>query len=133
MDETIHDQFWTAVKAGDEEAVHRLVSDYRDLNAAHPEHGVSAVLIPLYHRHEKVARVLATRKREIDVFEAAALDDAEALERILAATPESANAYSDDGFTPLCLAAFFGRARALELLLEAGAAVDRAANNPMQV
>ncbi|MFC3918361.1 ankyrin repeat domain-containing protein [Deinococcus metalli] len=43
------------------------------------------------------------------------------------------NAVSPDGFTPLGLASFFGRAEAAQVLLEAGADVHAVSRNPMQV
>jgi ankyrin repeat protein len=58
------------------------------------------------------------------VFEAAAFGDLDRLSEVLAEDPELVRAWSGDGFTPLHLAAFFGRTDAVRLLLARGAACD---------
>jgi uncharacterized protein len=79
-------------------------------------------LLDALHRgdEETVAQLLA-RQPELNVFEAAALGKADRLREILAAEPESANAYGDDGFQPLTLACFYGHVDAARVLLEHGA------------
>ncbi len=61
----------------------------------------------------------------LNVFEAAAFGDLDRLTELLAEDPELVGVMSGDGFTPLHLAAFFGQADAVRLLLARGAAVDR--------
>ena len=79
-------------------------------------------LLEALHRgdDESVAELLA-QQPELTVFEAAALGKAERLREILAESPESANAYGDDGFQPLPLACFYGHVEAARVLLEHGA------------
>ena len=79
-------------------------------------------LLDALHRgdEETVAQLLA-RQPELNVFEAAALGKADRLREILAAEPESANAYGDDGFQPLALACFYGHVDAARVMLEHGA------------
>ena len=79
-------------------------------------------LLEALHRgdDESVAELLA-QQPELNVFEAAALGKAERLREILAESPESANAYGDDGFQPLPLACFYGHVEAARVLLEHGA------------
>ena len=79
-------------------------------------------LLEALHRgdDESVAELLA-QQPELTVFEAAALGKAERLQEILAESPESANAYGDDGFQPLPLACFYGHVEAARVLLEHGA------------
>jgi ankyrin repeat protein len=55
------------------------------------------------------------------------------IEALLAQDPLAVNAWSEDGFQPLGLAAFFGRAEAAELLLARGGEVNTAARNAFQV
>ena len=63
-------------------------------------------------------------------FEAAQSGDARALARRLQADPDLGTAYSADGWTALHLAAYFGHAAAVRLLLERGADVHaRSAND----
>jgi ankyrin repeat protein len=64
------------------------------------------------------------RVDDLDVFEAAALGDEPRLRELVEAEPTLVSSYSGDGFTALHLAAFFGHAGAVELLLDHGAEVD---------
>jgi uncharacterized protein len=79
-------------------------------------------LLEALHRgdDETVAELLA-RQPELDVFEAAALGQADRLREILADDSESANAFGDDGFQPLTLACFYGHVDSARVLLEHGA------------
>jgi ankyrin repeat protein len=76
-------------------------------------------LLEALHRgdDERVAELMA-REPELNVFEAAAFGNVERLREILAADPDSANAYGDDGFQPLPLASFYGHVEAARVLLE---------------
>jgi ankyrin repeat protein len=122
-----------AVQAGDEPQVRRLLLSDPGLAEVRDEQGVSAVLVALYHGHPQVAAALRQSLDALDVFEAAALGEREALLAALAADPGAARAYSSDGFTALHLAAFFRQPEAARLLLERGADPGAVARNPMQV
>lgn len=76
----------------------------------------------------RVEEVRATR-RELDVFEAAALGEVEELRRALDADPAAVGAWSDDGFTPLHYAAFFGHPDAARVLVDSGADLEAPSRN----
>ena len=63
------------------------------------------------------------------MFDAAAIGDVEALRRALGRSAKRANAFSEDGFAPLHLAAYFGRLDAAELLLDRGADIEARSTN----
>jgi uncharacterized protein len=84
----------------------------------------------LYRGNRAAAEQLATGV-EVDVFEAAALGDAHRLRALLAEDASAAQAWSDDGFTPLHFAAFLGGPDAVRVLLEAGSDVGAVARNEM--
>ncbi len=125
--------FLEAVRDGDTDAVEGRLAEDPSLAASRDDQGVSAPLLALYHGHAALAQRLASAKETLDLFEAAALGDPAGAAQALRADPTPVNAVSPDGFTPLGLAAFFGRERLAELLLEHGAAVDAASRNTMQV
>lgn len=91
--------------------------------------GLSPLLFALYSGAHDIANLLR-QFREPDLFEAAALDDAEAVARLLLASPSAVLGYSPDGWTALHLAAFMGARHALFVLLGLGAPLDVAAQNP---
>ncbi len=132
--------FWSAVKAGDAAQVQALLTAEPALAAARTAEGVSAVLLAVYYGHAPVGElVLAVRPNSAwaggpaDVFEAAALGHAAQVAALLAADPALTNAFAQDGFTPLGLAAYFGHPAVVEALLAQGADPNLAARNAMQV
>src|SRR3954471_11625211 len=82
------------------------------LSNARDDHGVSALLLSLYHRRPEARDALLAAGAEVGPLEAAALGDTSRLD---------VNARGADGFTSLHLAAFFGGAEAVRALLAAGA------------
>jgi len=65
------------------------------------------------------------------IFAAAILGDAERLEELLTGNRSLVSAVSSDGWTPLHLAAFFGKDAAVRLLLNKGASVTARSTNQM--
>jgi uncharacterized protein len=104
--------------------------------ARHPERGVSPVLWAMYGHHFELARAVAGQLdrlgQSLDLHEAAALDAADRVGALLDGGAH-ADARSADGFTPLQLAAYFGAPAAAALLVERGADVDAAAENPQRI
>lgn len=94
-----------------------------ELARAKDEHGVSALLLSLYHRRPAARDALLAAGAPVGPLEAAALGDAAAL-----ATADL-TARGGDGFTPLHLAAFFGGAAAVRAILARGADPDADADN----
>lgn len=85
---------------------------------------MSEILQALYDGDEARVAALLADDPQLDVFEAAALGRTELLRAQLDADPSAAEAFADDGFTPLHLAAFFRHAETARLLVERGAPVD---------
>jgi len=122
-----------SIKAGDVDAVRSAVADDPAAAAARDGNGLSAVRAALYaHKHD-VADALLEAEPDLDVFDAAAAGDVDRLTALLDGDDDLAGAWSEDGFTPLHLAAFFDRGPAVRLLLDRGADVGAVARNPMKV
>ncbi len=81
----------------------------------------SELLTALYNQRADEGAALASRLPRLDVFEAASMGDAARIRDVLSADSASARAWSDDGFTPLHLAAFFARPQCMRMLIDAGA------------
>lgn len=96
--------------------------------------GISALLWSVYTGQVLVRDyLLAELSRTgtpLDIFESAAVGDLPTLQSALAAEPELVHAYSNDGWTPLHLAAAFGTPEAVQALIGHGAAVDAVSKNP---
>jgi uncharacterized protein len=87
------------------------------------------ILTAVYRgRTEDLAALLAQRP-VLTLFEAAAVGDVEAVEAALTREPSALTGRSPDGWPALHLAAYFGRAEAVEALLAAGADVHALSDN----
>lgn len=122
-----------AVTGGDVAALRALLERDPALADIHDDKGVSMLLLALYHDQPAARDALLAAGATVGVPEAAALGDVERLREHLASDPEAFDARGGDGFTALHLAAFFGGAQAVRLLLGAGAPADADAENPLRV
>ncbi|MEX1023961.1 MAG: ankyrin repeat domain-containing protein [Planctomycetota bacterium] len=125
--------FAAAIRDGRRDAVESALAQDLALAATRGPDGVSLVLTAYYHGRPEFAELLLEHRDALDVFEAAASGDLAELRRVLAADPGLVDARSPDGFTPLHLAAFLGRPRAVRVLLAQGADADSVAGNPSAV
>jgi ankyrin repeat protein len=122
-------KFFDAVKAGDRTQVDRLLEENPVLANSRLPSGETAVIAALYRGHLSIVDQLLRAGASLDVFTAAALGRIDALDEALASGPEVATRFSYDGWTPLHLAAFFGRTEAARRLLDAGAPLDAESRN----
>jgi ankyrin repeat protein len=104
-----------------------LLREQPELVVARDEHGVSALLLAIYHRRPEARDALLAAGAPVGTLEAAALGD---VERLRGA---DLSVRGGDGFTPLHLAAFFGGAEAVRVILATGADPDADADNPFEV
>lgn len=127
---TLPAEFIAAVDAGDAGAVTAMLAEDRSLASVRGADGVSALLHARYRFHRDVLDALIAADPAMDVFDAAALGHIDRLRHRLDEDPGAARAFAADGFTALHLAAFFGKADATRVLLEAGAsALDYGTND----
>ena len=85
---------------------------------------MSDLLEAVYRGDESRIKELLAEEPELDIFEAAAVGRSERVEQLLDVDPGLVSAWTDDGFTPLHLAAFFRRPETARILVERGA-LDR--------
>jgi uncharacterized protein len=104
-----------------------LLREHSELVAATDEHGVSALLLALYHRRPDARDALLAAGAPVGPLEAAALGDVAKLEGA------DLSVRGGDGFTPLHLAAFFGGADAVRAILATGADPNADADNTFHV
>ncbi len=124
--------FFEAIKKGDQAGVERELRADPSLARAE-EDGTSAVLLATYYGKHDIATLLAGRKGDLTIFEAAAVGDIAQVRAHVERDPILVNAYASDGFFPLGLAAFFRQADVVDYLIANGADVKAVAKNPMQV
>ena len=118
---------------GDQTGVNELLNvDPQLLNARTPS-GVPAVLFSMYYNQPAIVRIFLERGAEVDIFTASAVGMTHRMKTILAQQPGSVNAIAPDGFFPLGLASFFGKADAAQILVEQGAEINAPSQNPQRV
>ena len=82
---------------------------------------VSPLMLSCYYKRPDLSDILLKHVAEINIFEASALGRSDLIAEALKLNSELINEFSEDGFTPLSLAAFFGKEDATRYLLLNGA------------
>ncbi len=118
-----------AVKQGDEDRVRGIVYEYEALADTKVE-GIPVVLLALYYGYRDIAQALVDLGADVDIFTAAALNNANRLAMALRGRQDAVNSHSPDGWTPLGLAAYFGAESSARLLLATGADLMLRSTNP---
>lgn len=126
-------EFLEAVKQGNATRVRQLLDTNPALASARAESGETAVLLSVYYGKDDVRDLLLARGLSLDVFEAAAAGVRDVIAARIKEESSLVRAFSHDGFTPLHLAAFFGRIPVVELLLSLGAPVNEVSRNPSEL
>ena len=120
------------LQAGDADGLRRILEEDPACAEARDVQGVSLLMQALYRGRRDMAEIIAGKKRALDIFEAASLGRL-ALLKEMVRDRAVVHARSSDGFTALHFAGFFGQPESARLLIDAGAAVDAVAANPMRV
>lgn len=130
-------RFFDLLKAGDAEGLRQLLEQNPAGSEASDSNGVSLLMHCIYRGRLDLAELVASKRRALDIFEAASLGRTDRLIELVrdasVVNAHSASSYSKDGFTALHFACFFGQPKAAELLIARGAAVDAVAANPTKV
>jgi ankyrin repeat protein len=94
---------------------------------------MSAVMYALYRRNHNAVKMLRDRLFSVDLWEAAALGEANTVRMLASEASFDIEAFSPDGLTALQLASFFGRLAVVEALLELGANPNAVSKNPQGI
>lgn len=114
-------EVFDAVRGGDTGRLRALLAANPGLATVRNARGHTPILIAQYRdKPEAVALLLATEP-ELDILDAAAVGRTNRVAEWLDRDAGLLNATSSDGFSPLALAAFFGHAETVTLLLQRGA------------
>jgi ankyrin repeat protein len=120
-----------AAKDGNAAAMKRLLAADRTLADARTDSGETPLMAAIYRGHSEVVDLLLKAGAGRDIFAASAVGNTDALEQALATNPAAVSSVAYDGWTPLHLAAFFGRTPAADRLLAAGADINAVSSNSL--
>ncbi|MEM9594269.1 MAG: ankyrin repeat domain-containing protein [Acidobacteriota bacterium] len=126
-------EFLAAVLDDQREEVAKMIIHDERLVRSRDASGATAVQLAVYHGLDEMLGVLLRSEVELDVWESAAVGSADGAATWLDETPALLEEPSEDGFTVLGLAAHFGRAEVVALLLDRGADPRAPSTNAMGV
>jgi uncharacterized protein len=124
------DEFLEAIQKGNLSRITQLLEANPALANSKAKNGVSAILLALYNGHGNLAKAIASKKTELDIFEAATLGELDAVKSLIERNISLSGAYSPDGFALVALAAYLGQKETTEYLIRKGADVNAVATNP---
>ena len=131
MVRTAPDALLTAIRSKDRDTITSMLAGDPSLVMARATGGESLVLHACYMGASELADLLHPG-RPLDACESAALGEVTALRTCLENDDDSRVRRSSDGWTPLHLAAFFGRDDAVTLLIDHGAPLDAHSTNALR-
>ncbi len=123
------DEFLEAIQKGNLSKINQLLETNPALANSKAKNGVSVILLALYHGHRNIAQTIATKRHELDIFEASVLGKLEQVKNLIDQNPSLVNSYSPDGFTPVALSSYLGQKEPTEYLIDKGANVNATAKN----
>jgi ankyrin repeat protein len=123
------DEFLEAIQKGNLPKIDQLLDTTPILASSKTKNGVSPILLALYHGHQDIARTIAAKKNELDVFEASVMGKLDQVKNLIRQDSSLVNSYSPDGFSPVALAAYLGQKETTEYLILKGANVNAIAKN----
>jgi len=121
----------SALRSVKPSAAQRRLDRCRRLDGHGPERPVARRRHPVGPGDLARVQTLVEADPTLAIFAASILGDIPRLEELLTANRSLVSAISSDGWTPLHLAAFFGKEDAVRLLLNKGASVKARSTNPM--
>lgn len=122
-----------AIRANDKASVTRLLAENPQLAHARNGAGVSALMRARYEHTFEIVDVIRRAAGDLDIFEAAALGESSRVRELLTQQPQAAAAYSNDGFTALQFACFFGQLETAKELAAHGSDLNAVSRNSMNV
>ena len=123
------DEFLEAIQKGNLLKVNHLLETNPALANSKAKNGISVILLALYHGHRNIAEAIATKKTELDIFEASTLGKLNRVKSLIDRNPSLPSAYSPDGFALVALAANMGQKETTEYLIERGVDINAVARN----
>jgi len=126
-------KFFKAIQEGERDKVERMLRKTPDLILSRSKKNLSPLLTAMYYHEYEIAELLLDRMVKLTVYEAAATGKMAHLISNLGHKPELVNAYSEDGYQPIGLAAYFGHEKVVEYLIKAGAEVNSPSKNALGV
>lgn len=128
---TYAEQAFQSVRAGDMARLEEVLERAPEVAGAKNAQGLTLLLFALYRERREMVAVLRRLRPQVDLFEAAAMGEVDALEVHLGDAPALVGAISHDGLRLLHVAAYFGQRSIVRLLLGHGADPNALSENAL--
>ena len=121
------------IEAGNLNAVKEILVQHPQQANSLTTHKISPLLLACYYKKQEIANLIAEFVDDLTLFEACAVGKFDAATLLIFQKPDSINQFSEDGFTPLGLACYFGHEELARFLVLKGADVNLASKNGFNV
>lgn len=121
------------IQTGNSVELNAFLTANPKLASVKTSHQVSPLMLCCYYKQPALAEIILNHLESLTFFEAAALGKKELVEEALSENPDLVNEFSDDGFTALGLASYFGNEDVVRLLLLKGADPNVSSQNGFNV
>ena len=121
------------IQTGNASGITELLKANASLAKLKTSHQISPLMLSCYYKKPDISKIILTYSGEPDIYEAAAVGKFDSIANIIYQHPEYVNTFSEDGFTPLGLACYFGNYEIARYLLLKGAEVNTPSKNGYNV
>ena len=121
------------IQTGNNSALAELLNMMPELALGKTSLNVSPLLLSCYYKKPEISDTILKFVKDPDIYESAAVGKFDCLASNVYLHPDLINTFSDDGFTPLGLACYFGHEEAARYLLLKGAEVNTCSTNGYHV
>lgn len=121
------------IETGNGNALYDLLMANPGLVLMRTSSNVSPLMLACYYKKPELAAIILHHVQDISIFEACAMSKLDAVAQLIYLNPGLINEFSDDGFTPLGLAAYFGHEDITRYLLLKEADPNIPSNNGYNV
>lgn len=111
----------TEIENGNALGVKEILLKNSELAKAITSHKISPLLLACYYKKQDIVNIIVEYAGQLDIFEACASGKFDQATHLIFKDPRIIHEFSDDGFTPLGLACFFGHEEIARFLLLKGA------------
>jgi ankyrin repeat protein len=121
----------SAIKAKETELVMQMVTQDGALTKQRVAGGITSIMLAAYNGAWELVRWFVELGAVHGLTDAVLGGDAEMVESMMVASPDAINTYNADGFTPLHVAAYFGKDPIALTLISRGADVNARSRNEL--
>jgi len=125
-------QAFRAVKDDDKDALVTILKQFPSVRNATNQEGISLLMFAIYNGKKDIAEMLVHAGTKLDVFSASAHGALKEIVEMLRIEPDLVNSFSQDGWTPLHLASFFGNVMVVEYLVMSRADINAVSKNDLK-